>query len=95
MHPTEPSADGTNPNDTRGETRAVARLPGMDIAILHTAARPGQGERVTVTIQATPLPQLSSADPFTFWLQMTQLAWTPWLAVTGSLWALPRVMEPK
>ncbi len=91
MHATEPSGDGAAPD----ETRALARLPGVDIAILHTAARPGQGERVTVTLQATPLPHLIAADPFSLWLQMAQLAWTPWLAVTGSLWVLPRVMDQK
>jgi hypothetical protein len=73
------------------ETRAIARLPGLDIAILHVAARPGQGERVTVTLEATPLPALPGADPLALWMQMVQTAWTPWLALTSALWGLPRL----
>lgn len=77
-----------------GETRALARLPGLDIAILHEPAQGGAGERVTVTIQTMPLPSgpALAGDPFALWLQMAQAAWAPWLAMTGTLWALPRIM---
>jgi hypothetical protein len=74
------------------EARAVARLPGRDIVIHHVAPQPGQGERLTISLQAMPMPPLTTHDPFSLWIQMVQLAWLPWLAATSSLWALPRVM---
>jgi hypothetical protein len=74
-----------------GEVRAIARLPGLDIAIVHVPACDGAGERVTVTMQAVPLSPVG-LDPLTYWMRMAQMAWTPWLALTGSLWAMPRVL---
>jgi hypothetical protein len=74
------------------ETRAIGRLPGLDIEIVHTPARPGEGERVTVTLQASGLPTLGY-DPVLQWVRLAQLAWTPWLALTGALWALPRILD--
>jgi hypothetical protein len=89
MHGSDHAREGA----TLDETRAIARLPGVDIAIIHTPAQAGQGERVTVMLQKTALPPLAAFDPVRMWWQMTQAAWAPWLAITGSLWALPRVMD--
>lgn len=88
MNSREAARDGAMPD----ETRAIARLPGIDIAIVHTAAHDGRGESVTVVLQKTPMPAMTAFDPIQFWVQATQAAWAPWLALTGSLWALPRIM---
>ncbi len=77
------------------ETRAVARLPGVDIAIVHTEAHEGGGESVTIMLQQTAARPISAFDPVGLWLQMTQAAWAPWLAVTASLWGIPRILDRK
>jgi hypothetical protein len=95
-----PPPSGTEEDRDPGETRAVARLPGLDIAVLHRPAGAGRGERVTVTLQATaphvalfaPGPA-AGLDPVGLWLQMVRAAWTPWLAMTGALWTLPQVPQ--
>lgn len=92
MHAPPPPTDGAAPD----ETRAIARLPGLDIAILHTRAQAGQGERLAVVMQRTaPLPPLALPDPVSLWLQMAQAAWAPWLALTGALWGAPRITNRK
>ena len=48
-----------------GTTRATARLPGLDIEIMHWRAVFGRA--------------LEAANPFAFWAQAAQLAWLPWL----------------
>lgn len=83
----------SNAPDRPRETRAMARLPGVDIAIVHTAAHDGRGESVTVMLQKTPPVQVALYDPFGVWMQMAQAAWAPWLAVTATLWGLPRIMD--
>ena len=75
------------------DMRAVARLPGLDIEITHRAPADGMGERMSVTLQATPLlgGRIDAAGPIALWMLMVQAAWTPWLQLAASLWppALP------
>jgi hypothetical protein len=66
------------------ETRASARLPHLDIDIVHRRSRAGDAELLTITLQATPSFQafeqfLEAANPFRFWMRAAELAWQPWL----------------
>jgi hypothetical protein len=77
------------------ETRAVARLPGLDIAIIHTAAHGGKGESVAVMLQKTEMPPMPVFDPIRLWAQTVEAAWAPWLAITSVLWGMPRLPDGK
>lgn len=81
--------------DALDEVRAIGRLPGIDIAIVHSPGGPGRAERLRVTIEATRFPGAVSPlafDPVGSWVQLAQLAWAPWLAMAGTLWGMPRIM---
>ena len=66
-----------------GETRAYARFPGLDIAVLHRGVR-GGGEEVGVAFRtapsfAAPSSPLGAADPLLLWIGLAQMAWASWL----------------
>ena len=68
------------------ETRAYARLPGLDIAVLHRAAHGKDGEQVVVALRAAPSfgalgrPTIgAAADPLMLWMGLTQAVWATWL----------------
>ena len=81
-------------------TRATARLPGLDIEIVHRRAVEGDAEEISINLRAAPSFEafgraLEAANPVAFWAQSAQLAWLSWLAVARALplpWtlALPR-----
>src|SRR5215470_5291748 len=65
-------------------TRATARLPGLDIEIIHRRAPDGDAEQISINLQAAPSFEafgrfLEGANPFAFWMAAAQLAWAPWL----------------
>jgi hypothetical protein len=67
-----------------GATRAIARLPGLNIEVVHRQSPDGDGEQISITLQAVPSFEafgrfLEAANPFVFWVQAGQLAWLPWL----------------
>lgn len=71
-------------------TRAVAHLPGLDIAIEHRRSADNDVEQISIHLQAMPSFEafgryLEAANPFAFWMKATQLAWQPWLDATRSL----------
>ena len=71
------------------ETRATARLPGLDIEILRRRSPEGDAELLSVKLQATPSfaafgEYLETANPFALWLRLAELAWRPWLGVFGA-----------
>ena len=80
-------------------TRATARLPGLDIEIVHR--RGPNAEQISVHLQATPSFDafgrfLESANPFAFWAQAAQLMWLPflpWLSATRTLMPPRRLDE--
>jgi len=79
------------------EARASARLPRLDIDIVHRRSRAGDAELLTITLQATPgFPAfeefLEAANPFRFWLRAVELAWEPWLQGTRQL--IAKSVEP-
>lgn len=62
--------------------RASARLPGLDIEIVHRRA--ANTEQISVHLQATPSFEafahyFENANPFAFWAQAAQLMWLPFL----------------
>jgi hypothetical protein len=66
-------------------TRAIARLPGLDIEIVHRRSPSGDAEQISIHLQAVPSFEafgrfVESANPFAFWTQLMQVPWLPWLA---------------
>ena len=73
-------------------TRATARLPGLDIEIVHRRSPSGDAEQISINLQAVPSFEafgrfVESVNPFAFWTQVMQVAWLPWLAAAQA--ALP------
>lgn len=69
------------------ETRAIARLPGLDIEIVHRAPQGEAGEAIGVMLRAMPSFDalshgLFAVNPFLAWAEMTaeltQAAWNAW-----------------
>jgi len=74
------------------EVRASARLPRLDIDIVHRRARAGDAELMTITMRAVPGFEafervLQAASPFHFWLRVAELAWAPWLQASRNVLA--------
>jgi hypothetical protein len=66
------------------DTKAVARLPNLDIEILHRRPLQGDEEVLTITLRATPSFDafgqfLEAANPAAFWMRAFETAWSPWL----------------
>jgi hypothetical protein len=66
--------------------RAVARLPGIDIDILHRRSEEAEAEEMLIRVRAAPsfeaaLGAFEAANPFLMWSRMVQAAWVPWLAL--------------
>jgi hypothetical protein len=71
------------------ETKATARLPNLDIEIVHSRSPAGDVERITISLQAAPSFAafgrfLEATNPFLFWMRFAQTAWTPWLGVSAA-----------
>jgi hypothetical protein len=72
------------PQSEIGATKASARLPGLNIEIVHRQSPDGDREQISISLQAVPSFEafgrfLEAANPFAFWVQAGQLAWLPWL----------------
>jgi hypothetical protein len=72
--------------------RATASLPGLEIEVVHRRPRGGDGEALSINLQATPSFEafgrlLETANPFAFWAQAWQMAWLPWLEASRALTA--------
>jgi hypothetical protein len=70
-----------------GASRATARLPGLNIEIVHRQSPSGDAEQISIHLQAMPSLEafgrfLEEANPFAFWVQASRLAWLPWLEAT-------------
>lgn len=78
-----------------GETKLSARLPRLTLDVTHGRLPEGDGERLTITIEATPsfaafAHLLDTGNFFASWMQAMQLAWFPWLAVQRlAVWNRP------
>jgi hypothetical protein len=67
-------------------TRATARLPGLEIEIVHRRLPGGEGEQISINLEAVPSFEafgrfLETANPFAFWAHVAQMVWLPWLEV--------------
>ena len=72
------------PQSETGATKASARLPGLNIEIVHHQSPDGDSEQILISLQAVPSFEafgrfLEAANPFAFWVQAGQLACVPWL----------------
>jgi hypothetical protein len=71
-------------------TRTTARLPGLEIEILHRWLPDGDGEQIAMKLQALPSFEafgrwFDNANPFALWVEVFQRAWAPWLEATRAL----------
>jgi hypothetical protein len=72
-----------------GTTRATARLPGLDIEIVHRRPPGAEVEQISINLQAVPSFEafgrfLETTNPFAFWARAAQMAWLPWLGAARS-----------
>jgi hypothetical protein len=75
-------------------TRAVARLPGLEIAVEHR--RSDNAERISIHLQAIPFGDyFEGANPFIVWARAAQLAWLPWLVWSPWLDATRSLLPPR
>ena len=66
------------------ETRATARLPNLDIEIVHRRPWEGNEEHLMVTLWAVPSFEafgrlLEVSNPLLVWTRMMEAAWSPWM----------------
>ena len=80
-------------------TRGIAKLPSMDVELVHDRSEDGSAERMAIRITGRPdlhtaakfvEPELTTAalamNPFLAWpMQMAQQFWAPWLALNPAL----------
>jgi hypothetical protein len=86
----EPTYSRQNESDA---TKASARLPGLDIDIIHRQSPGGDWEQMSINLRATPSfdalgRSFEPADPFTLWARAVRLMWMPWL-LTAHMMMLP------
>jgi hypothetical protein len=72
------------------ETRAIARLPNLDIEIVHGREADGGAEHISINLRAVPSFEafgrvLEAANPFLFWMRFAQSAWAPWLGASPTI----------
>src|SRR5215467_8769849 len=81
-------------------TRASARLPGLNIDIVHSQSPSGDCEQISITLQAVPSFEafgraLEAANAFAFWTQAMRLAWLPSLEAARIAMLPPSLPAPK
>ena len=62
------------------DLRATARLPGLDIDVVHRRSPGGDRQEISINLQAVPSFAdfgrfLEAANPFVFWAGATRLTW--------------------
>src|SRR4051812_28942905 len=65
------------------ETRATARLPNLDIEILHRRPWEGNEEQIVVMLRVVPSFEafgrlLEASTPLLVWTRMMEAMWSPW-----------------
>jgi hypothetical protein len=81
-------------------TRATARLPGLEVEIIHRRLPGADAEQLSINLQAVPSFEafgqfLQAANPFAFWAQAAKLVWYPWLGAGSALRSPPSGAPPK
>jgi hypothetical protein len=74
-------------------TRATARLPGLDIEIVHQMSPDGSAEHISINLLGVPSFKafgrfLEAANPLAFWMRAAQMAWAPWIGLGAAHAAL-------
>jgi len=72
------------PQSEIGATKATARLPGLNIEVVHRRSPDGDSEQISINLRAVPSFEafgrfLEATNPFAFWVRASRLAWLPWL----------------
>jgi hypothetical protein len=80
-------SDQQSEDDT---TRATARLPGLEIEIIHRRSPGDEVEYLSINLQAVPSFEafgrfLETTNPFALWAQAAQLALFPWFGAASAL----------
>jgi hypothetical protein len=70
-------------------TRATARLPGLDIEIIHRRSLNDEAQEISINLQVMPSFEafgrfLETTNPFALWAQTFQIACLPWLNAVRS-----------
>lgn len=78
-------------SDDNDTTRATARLPGLEIEIVHRRPRDGV-EALSINLHTTPSFEalgrfFEIANPLVFWAHALQMAWQPWIGATRAFTA--------
>jgi hypothetical protein len=78
-------------------TRASARLPGLEIEILHRRAPDDSEEQIAINLKAIPSFEafgrlVGPSNPFAFWADLMRLAWAPWFEAARAM--LPSSASP-
>jgi hypothetical protein len=89
--------------DETDTTRASARLPGLDIEVMHRRAADGDAEQISVNLSFAGFGRaVEVADPFSLWVQSVQapwlMTWLPWLEAArmmGLPSTLPWALAPR
>jgi hypothetical protein len=73
-----------------GTTKATATLPGLTIEISHHRPPEGDREEIAIKLQAMPSFEafgslLETTNPFAFWANATQLAWSSWFRAAQAM----------
>jgi len=81
-----------------GTQRAIARLPGLDIEIVHRRPPDGNTEQLSINLLAMPSFEafgraLEAANPFVFWAEANRLIWSTWLEAASVM--MPGVLSPR
>jgi hypothetical protein len=71
-------------------TSATARLPCLDVEIIHRRSPAGDAEQILINLRAVPSFEafsrfIESANPFVFWTRVMQMAWFPWFAAAKAV----------
>jgi len=67
------------------ETWATARLPNLDVDLLHRRAWDGAAEQLLVTVRTVPAVEafsrmLELSNPLVVWTRMMDAAWCAWMS---------------
>ena len=82
-----------------GTTKATATLPGLTIQISHHRPPEGDREEIAIKLQAMPSfeafgSSLETTNPFAFWANATQLAWSSWFRAVQAMMPPSNMLLP-
>jgi hypothetical protein len=82
-----------------GTTKATATLPGLTIEISHHRPPEGDREEIAIKLQAVPSfdafgSLFEAKNPFAFWANATQLAWSSWFQAAQAMMPPSNMLLP-